>query len=54
VCAFGLHDANVQPAASTASFQRDFQHGQVFYYPGPHGVTLNADYAAFQDFLNHL
>jgi hypothetical protein len=54
VSAFGLHDANVQPAASTASFQRDFPQGRVFYYPGPHGVTLYADYAAFQDFLNHL
>src|SRR5262249_29740639 len=54
VSAFGLHDANVQPAVSTASFQRDFRQGQVYYYPGPHGVTLYGDYAAFQDFLDHL
>jgi hypothetical protein len=54
VAAFGLEDRNVQPAVSTASFQTDFPHGQVFYYPGPHGVTLYANYAAFQDFLGHL
>jgi Dienelactone hydrolase family len=54
VSAFGLHDDNVQPVASTESFQQDFQHGQVFYYLGPHGVTLYADYSAFQTFLNHL
>jgi hypothetical protein len=54
VAAFGLHDGNVQPAVSTASFQKDFPNGQVYYYPGPHGVTLYADYAAFQDFLDHL
>jgi Dienelactone hydrolase family len=54
VGAFGLHDANVQPSVSAASFQRDFQHGQVFYYLGPHGVTLYADYRAFQTFLDHL
>jgi len=54
VSAFGLHDANVQPAVSTVSFHRDFHRGQVYYYPGPHGVTLYADYTAFQDFLAHL
>jgi hypothetical protein len=54
VGAFGLHDANVIASVSAKSFQKDFQHGQVYYYPGPHGVTLYADYAAFQDFLDHL
>ena len=54
VAAFGLGDRNVQAAVSTASFQQDFPHGQVYDYPGPHGVTLYADYAAFQDFLDHL
>jgi Dienelactone hydrolase family len=54
VGAFGLHDNNVIPSVSTVAFQTDFQHGQVYYYHGPHGVTLYADYAAFQDFLDHL
>jgi hypothetical protein len=54
VAAFGSHDGNVEPSVSTASFQRDFPGGQVFVYPGPHGVTLYADYAAFQTFLDHL
>jgi dienelactone hydrolase len=54
VAAFGLRDRNIQPAVSTAAFQKDFPHGQVYYYDGPHGVTLYADYAAFQDFLDHL
>lgn len=54
VGAFGLSDANVTASVSTAAFQRDFQHGHVFLYPGPHGVTLYADYVAFQDFLDHL
>ena len=54
VNAFGLHDRNVVSSVSTASFYRDYQHGQVFDYPGPHGVTLYADYPAFQDFLDHL
>jgi hypothetical protein len=54
VSAFGLKDHNIVSSISTASFDRDFQFGQVFYYPGPHGVTLFADYAAFKDFLSHL
>jgi len=54
VSAFGLEDHNVVSSVSTASFDRDFQHGQVFDYSGPHGVTLFADFAAFQDFLSHL
>jgi hypothetical protein len=54
VAAFGLRDRNILPTVSTAAFQKDFRHGQVYYYDGPHGVTLYADYAAFQDFLNHL
>jgi hypothetical protein len=54
VAAFGLEDENVIASVSTEYFQKDFQHGQVYYYSGPHGVTLYADYAAFQDFLDHL
>jgi hypothetical protein len=54
VAAFGLKDRNILPGVSTAAFQKDFPHGQVYYYDGPHGVTLYADYAAFQDFLDHL
>jgi hypothetical protein len=54
VNAFGLDDRTVVSTVSTASFYSDFQHGQVFDYPGPHGVTIYADYPAFQDFLDHL
>jgi hypothetical protein len=54
VAAFGLADRNVIASVSTASFQRDFPNGQVYDYQGPHGVTLYANYAAFQDFLDHL
>ncbi len=54
VAAFGLKDRNILPGVSTAAFQTDFPHGQVYYYDGPHGVTLYADYAAFQDFVDHL
>ena len=54
VGAFGLDDGNVIASVSTASFEKDFQHGQVYDYPGPHGVTLYADYTAYQDFLDHL
>jgi hypothetical protein len=54
VSAFGQSDRNIVSSLSTASFNRDFQHGQVFTYPGPHGVTLYADLAAFRDFLSHL
>jgi hypothetical protein len=54
VSAFGLRDQNIVSSMSTASFDRDYPHGQVFYYPGPHGVTLYANYSAFEEFLNHL
>jgi hypothetical protein len=54
VSAFGLADHNCVSSVSTASVNRDFQHGQVFDYPGGHGVSLYADYAAFEDFLSHL
>ena len=54
VNAFGLHDHNVVSSVSTASFSKDFQHGQVYYYLGPHGVNLSACYSAFQVFLSHL
>lgn len=54
VNAFGLHDRVVPSGPSAASFRADFQNGAVFNYPGPHGVSLFADYSAFRDFLNHL
>jgi hypothetical protein len=54
VNAFGLHDRNVVASVSTASFNRDFEYGETFYYPGPHGVSLFADYPAFQAFVAHL
>jgi hypothetical protein len=54
VSAFGRFDPNIVASVSTASFNRDFRFGRVFYYPGQHKVTLFADYAAFQDFLAHL
>jgi dienelactone hydrolase len=54
VSAFGLYDHNVVASESTASFRRDFPHGQVYYYPGPHGVSINASYPALEDFLTHL
>ncbi len=52
--AFGLRDHNVVAAPSTASFNRDFPGGHVYYYPGGHGVLPTADPAAFNDFLSHL
>jgi hypothetical protein len=54
VNAFGLRDHNVVSSVSTASFSSDFQHGAVFYYNGPHGVTLHACAAAFEAFVSHL
>lgn len=54
VNAFGLRDRNVVSSVNTASFHKDFEQGQVYTYSGPHGVSLYADYPAFQDFLNHL
>ena len=54
VNAFGLFDRNVVTSVSTASFHQDFQHGQVYTYPGPHGVSLFAQFAAFRVFLDHL
>jgi len=54
VSAFGLNDHNVVSSVSTASLDRDFQHPQVFYYPGPHGVTLYAELPAFDTFLADL
>jgi hypothetical protein len=54
VNAFGLRDHLITSALSTADFVQDFQSGRVYYYPGPHGVTLYACYPAFQDFLVNL
>ena len=54
VTAFGLTDQNVVASMSTVSFDRDFPDGHVYYYDGPHGVTLYADYTAFENFVSHL
>jgi hypothetical protein len=54
VAAFGLDDVNVVATDSAASFQRDFPGGQVYEYPGPHGVSILASPPALEDFLAHL
>jgi hypothetical protein len=54
VSAFGSKDQNDVSSVSTASFVRDFHYGQVFTYPGNHGVSLFGDYTAFKVFLAHL
>ncbi|HKI16533.1 MAG TPA: dienelactone hydrolase family protein [Isosphaeraceae bacterium] len=54
VNAFGTNDQNVVASVSTASFERDFKHGQVFTYPGPHGVSPLASPAAYDEFVEHL
>jgi surfactin synthase thioesterase subunit len=52
--AFGLRDHNVVSSFSSAVFRRDFPLGQVYFYPGPHGVGAKAQPAALADFLTHL
>jgi hypothetical protein len=52
--AFGLKDRNIVSPLSTASFDRDFPDNHIYYYNGPHGVGLYADFPAFEDFLSHL
>jgi dienelactone hydrolase len=52
--ALGEHDHNVVASMSTASFDHDFPDEHLYYYDGPHGVSLYADYPAFEDFLSHL
>ena len=54
VSAFGLRDQNIVSSPSTASLERDFPGSHVYYYPGPHEVTVNASPPAFHDFLSHL
>jgi hypothetical protein len=54
VCAFGLYDRNVTASVSTASFEKDFTSGKVYYYRGPHDVSINASHVALRDFLAHL
>ena len=51
---FGERDRSVVASMSTASFDHDFPDGHIYYYDGPHGVSLYADYPAFEDFLAHL
>jgi hypothetical protein len=52
--AFGLRDQNVVSPFSSAVFRRDFPLGQVYFYAGPHGVGVNAQPAALEDFLSHV
>ena len=52
--AFGLRDQNVVSSFSSSDFHRDFPLGQVYFYPGPHGVGAKAQPAALKDFLDHL
>jgi hypothetical protein len=54
VSAFGLNDHNVVASVSTAAFDHDFPDGHVYYYDGPHGVSIYADYPAFEEFVSHL
>jgi hypothetical protein len=42
VATFGLEDTDVVASESTASFLRDFPHGHVYDYPGPHDVSIEA------------
>ena len=52
--AFGEQDRNIVASVSTTDFHQDFPDGHVDYYDGPHGVSLFADYSAFEEFLAHL
>jgi len=54
VAAFGGADENVVAAPNTASFLKDYPQGQVYEYPGVHGVSIFASTGALQDFLTHL
>jgi hypothetical protein len=54
ISAFGLSDQNVVSTLGTASFNRDFPNGHVYYYPGRHGAAVRASLPAFEDFLSHL
>jgi dienelactone hydrolase len=52
--AFGLKDQTVVALPSTQSLLRDFPTGQVYYYPGPHGVSVFAKCGAYPAFLESL
>jgi dienelactone hydrolase len=54
VAAFGLRDHNVVAGPNAASFHQIYPQGQVYTYPGPHGVGIDASRAALEDFLTHL
>jgi dienelactone hydrolase len=54
VSAFGTQDTCVYAAPNAAGLQQDFPGGAVNYYDGPHGVTIQACYTAYEDFVNHL
>jgi dienelactone hydrolase len=54
VAAFGDSDENVVADPSAASFLKDYPQGQVYFYPGPHGVSIFASDAALLNFLTHL
>ncbi|MDB5349531.1 MAG: hypothetical protein JWN86_778 [Planctomycetota bacterium] len=54
VTAFGVRDHNVTAPESAASFYRDFRQGEVNYYTGPHGVSINPSRPALAHSLAHL
>jgi dienelactone hydrolase len=54
VAAFGLKDTTVVALPSTESLQRDLRSAQVYYYPGPHGVSVFAKCGAYAAFLDAL
>jgi dienelactone hydrolase len=54
VGAFGLHDHNVVASLSAAGLNKDYPQGHLYFYPGPHGVSITASRPALNDFLAHL
>ena len=54
VAAFGEFDPISIAPESIASFHNDFHSGEVFVYPGAHGVSPGADPAAVAAFVQHL
>ncbi len=54
VAAFGEADPITVAPESTVSFQRDFRFGQIFYYPGAHGVSASNSPEALATFVQHL
>jgi hypothetical protein len=54
VTAFGLDDHNIVAGPNTTAFYQEYPRGDVYTYPGPHGVAITASPAALEDFLTHL